>query len=130
MYFEYIKNGASFEKAYDYAVNRKFDAAIYGVWFGCNYGGVATYYALHEILRSFGLNVIMIDKPMINKNDSEHGDTHSRRFVKEHYEISRMLKTENFQGNAVINYTEKELPYTRIIEHKHFENSSSNFTVI
>ena len=29
--------------------------------------------------------------------------------------------TSNFQGNAVINYTEKEVPYTRIIEHKHFE---------
>ena len=27
----------------------------------------------------------------------------------------------NYQGNAVINYTEKEIPYTRIIEHKHFE---------
>ncbi len=27
----------------------------------------------------------------------------------------------NFQGNAVVNYTEKEIPYTRIIEHKHFE---------
>lgn len=29
--------------------------------------------------------------------------------------------TPNYQGNAVINYTEKEIPYTRIIEHKHFE---------
>ena len=29
--------------------------------------------------------------------------------------------TPNYQGNAVINYTEKEVPYTRIIEHKHFE---------
>ncbi len=27
----------------------------------------------------------------------------------------------NFQGNAVVNYTEQEVPYTRIIEHKHFE---------
>ena len=27
----------------------------------------------------------------------------------------------NYQGNAVVNYTEKEIPYTRIIEHKHFE---------
>ncbi|MGN1086921.1 MAG: UDP-galactopyranose mutase [Porcipelethomonas sp.] len=45
------------------------------------------------------------------------------------FEIQR-LETENFQGNAVINYTEKEIPYTRIIEHKHFENSSCNFTVI
>ncbi len=27
----------------------------------------------------------------------------------------------NYQGNAVINYTEHEVPYTRVIEHKHFE---------
>ena len=31
------------------------------------------------------------------------------------------LNIANFQGNAVINYTEAEIPYTRIIEHKHFE---------
>ena len=31
------------------------------------------------------------------------------------------LKTGNYQGNAVVNYTEFEVPYTRIIEHKHFE---------
>jgi len=29
--------------------------------------------------------------------------------------------TPNYQGNAVVNYTEREIPYTRIIEHKHFE---------
>lgn len=32
-----------------------------------------------------------------------------------------ILDTFNYQGNAVINYTEREVPYTRIIEHKHFE---------
>lgn len=37
------------------------------------------------------------------------------RFEEEIHECS------NYQGNAVINYTEKEIPYTRIIEHKHFE---------
>lgn len=31
------------------------------------------------------------------------------------------LPTPNYQGNAVVNYTEREVPYTRIIEHKHFE---------
>lgn len=31
------------------------------------------------------------------------------------------LPTSNYQGNAVVNYTEREIPYTRIIEHKHFE---------
>lgn len=31
------------------------------------------------------------------------------------------LDMSNFQGNAVVNYTDREIPYTRIIEHKHFE---------
>ena len=35
------------------------------------------------------------------------------------------LDEENYQGNAVVNYTEYEVPYTRIIEHKHFEYGAS-----
>ena len=34
---------------------------------------------------------------------------------------AEVIDTSNYQGNAVINYTSKEIPYTRIIEHKHFE---------
>ena len=33
------------------------------------------------------------------------------------------LNISNYQGNAVVNYTEYEVPYTRIIEHKHFDNT-------
>ena len=40
------------------------------------------------------------------------------------------LDMENYQGNAVINYTEYEVPYTRIIEHKHFEGTVCPKTVI
>ena len=36
------------------------------------------------------------------------------------------LDVENYQGNAVVNYTEYEIPYTRIIEHKHFEYGCQN----
>ncbi len=36
------------------------------------------------------------------------------------------LDEENYQGNAVVNYTEYEVPYTRIIEHKHFEFGCQN----
>lgn len=36
------------------------------------------------------------------------------------------LEVENYQGNAVVNYTEYEIPYTRIIEHKHFEFGCQN----
>ena len=40
------------------------------------------------------------------------------------------LEMENFQGNAVVNYTEREVPYTRIIEHKHFEFGKQPTTII
>ena len=40
------------------------------------------------------------------------------------------MDTDNFQGNAVVNYTEYEIPYTRIIEHKHFEFGKQPDTVI
>jgi UDP-galactopyranose mutase len=43
---------------------------------------------------------------------------------------TEILDCDNFQGNAVINYTEKEVPYTRIIEHKHFEFGTQPKTVI
>ncbi|MCI2228617.1 UDP-galactopyranose mutase [Polaribacter sp. MSW13] len=41
-----------------------------------------------------------------------------------------VLNTENYQGNAVVNYTEADIPYTRIIEHKHFEYGKQKKTVI
>lgn len=43
---------------------------------------------------------------------------------------SEVLEEENYQGNAVVNYTEREVPYTRIIEHKHFEFGKQPKTVI
>ncbi len=47
------------------------------------------------------------------------------RFGKLNYRTVRfeqeIINTPNYQGNAVVNYTEREMPYTRIIEHKHFE---------
>lgn len=35
---------------------------------------------------------------------------------------NEIINTPNYQGNAVVNYTDVEVPFTRIIEHKHFEN--------
>lgn len=43
---------------------------------------------------------------------------------------NEVLDTDNFQGNAVVNYTERDVPYTRIIEHKHFEFGTQPKTVI
>jgi UDP-galactopyranose mutase len=41
-----------------------------------------------------------------------------------------LLECDNYQGNAVVNYTKREVPYTRIIEHKHFEMGKQPNTII
>jgi UDP-galactopyranose mutase len=43
---------------------------------------------------------------------------------------SELLDMENYQGNAVVNYTDRETPYTRVIEHKHFEFGTQKQTVV
>ncbi len=47
-----------------------------------------------------------------------------------HFEQEDMPECDNYQGNAVINYTEREVSYTRIIEHKHFEFGKGEGTLI
>ena len=46
------------------------------------------------------------------------------------FETKLLEGCDNYQGNAVVNYTEREIPYTRIIEHKHFEFGTQPDTVI
>lgn len=43
---------------------------------------------------------------------------------------TEVLDCDNYQGNAVVNYTAREVPYTRIIEHRHFEFGQQEKTVI
>lgn len=56
----------------------------------------------------------------------QYGKLNYRSLKFEH----QVLEMENYQGNAVVNYTEAEIPYTRILEHKHFEFGTQPKTVI
>ena len=58
--------------------------------------------------------------------DYQFGELEYRSLRFEH----EVLEQENYQGNAVVNYTERDIPYTRIIEHKHFEFGTQAKTVI
>ncbi|EOR94572.1 UDP-galactopyranose mutase [Arcticibacter svalbardensis MN12-7] len=58
--------------------------------------------------------------------DYKHGVLEYRSLKFEH----TVLETPNYQGNAVVNYIDSEIPYTRIIEHKHFEFGEQKNTVI
>jgi UDP-galactopyranose mutase len=47
-----------------------------------------------------------------------------------YFENEIYKENDNYQGNAVVNYTDKETPYTRVIEHKHFEYGTQDGSVI
>jgi UDP-galactopyranose mutase len=46
------------------------------------------------------------------------------------FETEELQDCDNYQGNAVVNYTDRDVPYTRVIEHKHFEFGTQHGTVI
>lgn len=76
--------------------NKKYDVGILGVWGGCNYGSIATYYALNKIISGMGYSVLMIDKPRLSdQKDVELEMTHSRRFAYEHYNISKSYRLQD-----------------------------------
>ncbi len=44
--------------------------------------------------------------------------------------VEKRLEIPDYQGNAVVNYTSHDVPFTRVIEHKHFNNDKADFTII
>ena len=58
--------------------------------------------------------------------DFKHGRLDYRSLRFEH----KRLSIADYQGNAVINYTERQVPYTRVIEHKHFAYGQQPTTVV
>ena len=69
---------------------------------------------------------IVYTGPIDQYFDYKHGVLSYRSLRFEH----QCYNMKNYQGNAVINYTDKDVPYTRIIEHKHFEFGNQDHTII
>ena len=78
------------------------------------------YFENKEHWDSIGTNVIYTG-PIDRFYDYQFGELEYKTTKFEHERYPK----ENFQGTAVMNYTEVNIPYTRIIEHKHFEKSDS-----
>jgi UDP-galactopyranose mutase len=83
------------------------------------------YFADKDALNALAENIVFTGK-IDQFYDYRFGQLEYRSLHFEH----EILKQENYQGNAVVNYTEREVPYTRIIEHKHFEFGTQPKTVI
>ena len=83
------------------------------------------YFENREQWNSLANNIVFTGK-IDQYYDFQFGQLEYRSLKFEH----ETHDTENFQGNAVVNYTEREVPFTRIIEHKHFEFGTQPKTIV
>ena len=94
-----------------------YNKLIYGLLEGVEVRTGVDFFAERELWEK------MADKIVFTGKIDEYYDY---RYGKLEYRTVRFeqetIETPNYQGNAVVNYTEREIPYTRVIEHKHFES--------
>ena len=85
-----------------------------------------------EFMKRCGAEGITFDKVLYTGMIDEYFDYKlgALEYRSLRFEQEQMPDCANYQGNAVVNYTEREIPYTRIIEHKHFEFGKQPGTVI
>jgi UDP-galactopyranose mutase len=102
--------------------NKLIDGLLEGVETRLN----TNFLANREELESIADNVVYTG-PLDELFDFKFGKLDYRSL---NFKTEWMPDTDNFQGNAVVNYADKEVEYTRIIEHKHFEFGTQPGTVI
>ena len=87
-WFFHMMEKKPFDTAVDYALKRKFDVGIVGLWYGVNYGSMATYYALHHTLKEMGLSILMVENSLRPDTENVYDKTHPRRVANQFYDIS------------------------------------------
>lgn len=76
-------------------MQKKYDVGILGVWYGCNYGSVATYYSLYSAVKSLDKSVLMVHRPWISAYDEKSMERRdSMKFARTHYDISKSYNIE------------------------------------
>ncbi len=84
-----------FVKAANYAANDRYDIGLIGLWYGRNYGSMATYYALHQVLqKTFGLSVLMIENPL-EREGADIKKTDPRKIARDFYKVSKKYRIDD-----------------------------------
>ena len=73
-----------------------YDVCIVGLWYGCNYGSMLTYFALHQVIKSFNYSILMIDDPL-EPDDIIYSKTHPKYMVNALYRVSKKNKLDNLK---------------------------------
>lgn len=92
-FFSLLNENMTFTDAVDYAINWKFDVAITGCWTVPNYGGLLTYYALYNLIRSFGMTVIMVERRANIPNYNIPQSINVRKQLYPYYDVSKIHKS-------------------------------------
>ena len=79
------------------------DICIVGLWFGSNYGSMLTYYALHEVAKSFNYSILMIDDPL-EPDNMNYSNLHPKYMLNSLYRISEKNKLDNLIYMNLIKY--------------------------
>ena len=85
-----IKENSSLRSAVDALLSKKYDVGVFGVTMNPNFGGLITYWALYEAVKSMGYTTALIARP-INSLDSKDV-THSTEFFKKHCDTTEQLE--------------------------------------
>ncbi|MDR2498255.1 MAG: UDP-galactopyranose mutase [Tannerellaceae bacterium] len=101
--------------------NRLVDALLSGIECRCN----TDFFSNRPYFESIAERIVFT-----GKIDEYYGYRFGRLAYRSLRFETETLDTDNFQGNAIVNYTSADTPYTRIIEHKHFEFGAQPLTVI
>ena len=70
------------------------DICIVGLWYGSNYGSMLTYFALHQVIKSFNYSIMMIDDPL-EPDDLIYSKIHPKYMVNSLYRVSKKNKLDN-----------------------------------
>lgn len=96
-FFGLLKN-RKFSDAFKFSIEDKYDVGIVGCGFSNNYGAILTNYALYEILKTFNLEPLMIDKPKMLTNglfnDYHYTNTIARKFMNKYLNVSQIYNDE------------------------------------
>lgn len=92
----------SFEKSVDYALHGHYDVGVIGLWYGRNYGSIATYLALHYALKQMGLSVLMVENCLADPDERKEETNHPYHVVKDIYQISQQYQLDElYKLNAI-----------------------------
>ena len=70
------------------------DICIVGLWYGCNYGSMLTYYALHEVIKNLNYSIMMIDNPL-EPDNIIYTKMSPKYMVNSFYRVSKKNKLDN-----------------------------------